>query len=464
MLSVMHNMPAMNAARQNNIVSIDKKKSTEKLSSGFKINRAADDAAGLSISEKMRKQIRGLNQASDNAQDGVSLCQVADGALAEVSEMLNRVAQLSVKAANGTNSASDREAIQKEIREIYKEIDRIGDTTEFNERKIFKGDMNSFLQGYTPSTKSEFFQKMKGFVSSGGFMNEPLAAADLASMNNTSDHGTPNPYVSVHLDFKGYTDAGKSLEDLKGTNFYVNCCTNCCPQQVQFTDEVGISKSGDVISIGLKKDSTTYYTDPAEFATAIVNAGKSPNPDFSAHVEFAEKDGTLYLYDVDNNDWSEASKRLAYFCDVDCDYHGKMDEKTTTIDPNISLHVGADSTDDNKIDMTIGELNTRVLGLSGSNVSTAESATDLIDRVDGANSIVSRMRSKIGAYQNRLEHTIKNLDNVSENTQSAESLIRDTDMAAEMVKFSMANILEQAGTSMLAQINQDRQSILSLLE
>ncbi len=266
---VQHNLTAMNSNRMLGLTSSAQAKSTEKLSSGYKINRAADDAAGLAISEKMRRQIRGLSQASENAQDGISCVQTAEGALAEVHDMLQRMNELAVQSANGTNMSTDRAYLQSEVQALKDEIDRIADSVTFNEQKLLDG----------------------------------------------------------------------SFKD-------------------------------------------------------------------------------------------------------------------------VALQVGSESGNEIKID--IDNMDVDTLGLSG-NISTAATAKSFIGQVKTALQTVSQQRSDLGAVQNRLEHTINNLDNVVENTTAAEAQIRDTDMASEMVKFSNNNILSQAGTAMLAQANQSNQGVLSLL-
>jgi flagellin len=270
---VQHNLRAINSNRQLGLTSAAQNKSTEKLSSGYKINRAADDAAGLAISEKMRRQVRGLTQASANAQDGVSCVQTAEGALNEVHDMLQRMNELAVKAANGTNQSEDRDYIQKEVNNLISEIDRVASTTTFNEKMLLDGNFKS-----------------------------------------------------------------------------------------------------------------------------------------------------------------------------------------------IGLQVGAESSSDNQISVTIAQMNSTGLSVSSVKVSTVTGAKTTINSVKGAIKALNNQRADLGAIQNRLEHTINNLDNVVENTTAAESRIRDTDMATEMVKYANNNILAQAGQAMLAQSNQANQGVLSLLQ
>ncbi len=271
---VQHNLRAVNSNRMLGLTSASQSKSTEKLSSGYKINRAADDAAGLAISEKMRRQVRGLTQASANAQDGVSCVQTAEGALNEVHDMLQRMNELAVKAANGTNQSEDRTYIQKEVTNLINEIDRVANTTTFNERNLLNGSLSA----------------------------------------------------------------------------------------------------------------------------------------------------------------------------------------------GVDLQVGAESAAGNQITLTIESMSAASIGVDGVSVGSVGSAKDAIGSIKDAIKSLNNQRAELGAIQNRLEHTINNLDNVVENTTAAESRVRDTDMASEMVKYANNNILAQAGQAMLAQSNQANQGVLSLLQ
>lgn len=463
MLSVAHNMMAMNAQRMYGQTSISKSKTTEKLASGYRINRAADDAAGLTISEKMRSQIRGLNQGTDNCQAGVSMCQVAEGALAEVNDMLHRLTELTVKASNGTLTPEDRQAIQKEINQITSEIERISNSTEFNTRPLFKGDViPSTSEGGTtgtmiPTCDSILFSKFGSGISNSGYMEEPLRVTDVTkSTSEMSTDPSSQPYVSVHMDMSVLS----SVEDIKDTSFYVNCCTNCCPTVIRFKDSTGIKWGDDgSLEIGLKKNATEYFT-PEELCKNIVD--KAPN---ISHVEFAYNGSTLYLYDIDNFDWTEGQKKTAYFCDEKSPYFKPGTTPGSNYggaSSNTWIHSGP--TKENGFYVSIDAMNTQILGIKGLDVTTQDNAKNAIDDIAVAQRKVSANRSKIGAQQNRLESSIRNNENISENTQAAESRIRDTDMAAEMVKLSMMNILQQAGEAMMSQANQSTQGVLNLLQ
>ena len=406
---VQHNLTAMNSNRMLGVTTSKQAKSTEKLSSGYKINRAADDAAGLSISEKMRKQIRGLTQASSNAQDGISAVQTAEGALNEVQDMLQRMNELAVKAANGTNSEDDRNYIQDEVNQLIKEIDRVSTTTKFNETYLLKGDDANKATIANPTvTVTE---------------TTPGTAADKAKYAITMGVTAPT------------TDGAKS--------------------------DVTMSLAGKTYSVTVEAGDTQE-----NIADKFVNAINADQLDGGAIGKFtAAKDG--------NNITLTAAKE-----GVDTLIKGEKAEFNASGILTLDLHVGADSTADNQISVDIKQMSASVLGLKTGKSSTTAAEKDTllvngkddknarkaIDTIASALQEVSKQRSALGAAQNRLEHTIANLDNVVENTTSAESSIRDTDMATEMVKYSNNNILAQAGQAMLAQANQSNQGVLSLLQ
>ena len=415
---VQHNMQAMNANRMLNITTGAQSKSTEKLSSGYRINRAADDAAGLTISEKMRKQIRGLDQASTNAQDGVSAVQTAEGALTEVHSMLQRMNELAVQSANGTNAQSDRQAIQDEIDQLATEIDRVSETTKFNEIYLLKGNSQT-------AAKSTFMQS--GYATTNGvnFYREGAVAADKLTGNDLRKALASGEklYTTAAANAGDKQDAGDLA--IKGKDYdYVT----------KLYDEDGKEVSAENILAGMKADGKTaansYYTS---------DAGKKGNDAGQnvavAKATAAKTDGTGFLQQFNVN--------------------GEL---------SFNLHVGADSATNNKIAVNIESMSAAGIGVKGLKVDTEDDATAAIDRIAEAVAKVSSQRSALGAVQNRLEHTIDNLDNVAENTTAAESRIRDTDMAEEMVNYSKNNILAQAGQSMLAQANQSTQGVLSLLQ
>lgn len=409
---VQHNLTAMNSNRMLGVTTNKQAKSTEKLSSGYKINRAADDAAGLSISEKMRKQIRGLTQASSNAQDGISAVQTAEGALNEVQDMLQRMNELAVKAANGTNSEDDRNYIQDEVNQLIKEIDRVSTTTKFNETYLLKGD--------------------------------DTTAATVADTKVTEDTaGTAGAAQKYTIDFSGIKAPTEGKSDV---SFKVGSKT------YSITVEAGddADKIGGKIKDVMDKNK---YTDKNDVEYNVTNNGAEITLEAAKNGEVAADDK---LSKTGNDAVTVKSSGIL----------------------TLSLHVGADSTADNQISVDIKQMSADVLGLKTGKSSTTAAEKDTllvngkddtnarnaIDTIASALQEVSKQRSALGAAQNRLEHTIANLDNVVENTTSAESSIRDTDMATEMVKYSNNNILAQAGQAMLAQANQSNQGVLSLLQ
>ena len=408
---VQHNLSAMNANRMLNVTTSAQSKSTEKLSSGYKINRAADDAAGLSISEKMRKQIKGLTQASSNAQDGVSAVQTAEGALTEVHSMLQRMNELAVQSSNGTNSQTDRKAIQDEIDQLTSEIDRVSETTKFNETYLLKGDATKTDTAYFMESK----YNVTGGIYAEGSDTEITTAADLEKaikdgkkLYTAAYNKANNPQTADKIAVKGKDYAYV-------TKLYDKNGKEVSAQNIQD------SKNAD----GTAADN--YYTSNAGLA------GKNATPPTNMEIE------------------KDTAKNFTKGYEV----NGSI---------SFNLHVGADSADDNKIAVKIESMSAKGIGVYGLKVDTEDDATAAIDRIAEAVQKVSSQRSTLGAAQNRLEHTIANLDNVVENTTSAESRIRDTDMAQEMVNYSKNNILAQAGQSMLAQANQANQGVLTLLQ
>ena len=444
-----HNLLAMNAQRQLGINRGKKAKAMEKLASGYKINRAADDAAGLAISEKMRRKIRGLTQGVMNAQEGVSVCQVADSALVEISEMLHRISELAVKSANETNTGEDRSYIQQEVSQLIQEIDHIAETTSFNEILLlnglgtFDGKISNVLK---PSTDGDFFKLFGDHISKTGYMVEELTPGDVTDSTSVLD--TTNPYVSVHINMGSIPN----MKDLVGTTFFVNCCTDCCPTTVEFTDTVGVKSIVGKIQIGMKKADGSYFG-ASEFCQYVVASLKGQDPN---HVKFAYKGSMLYIYDIDNNNWNQDEKEAAYFCDSK-EIFGNINQAGE----RIWIQSGNEPGDG--IWLQLGNASAAGLGMKGVNVSTVSGAKNAIEVSKSALSKLMLKRSRIGAQQSRLEHTIDNENNIVENLTAAESRIRDADMAKEMVKLSVHNILEQAGVSMLAQANQSKQQILGLL-
>lgn len=541
---VQHNLKAMNANRMLNINAKASSGSTEKLSSGYRVNRAADDAAGLAISEKMRKQIRGLTQGSRNAEDGISCVQTAEGALAEVQDMLQRMNELAVQAANGTNSVTDRKYIQDEIDQLVTEIDRVSETTKFNETYLLKGDEE------LPENLVHTFNYVKGDkIDQLGTSSVLNAKSDRVMVNY---NGVDNVYVvSASISSAGSKESMTADVKTKGSDFTKYLAsgevgTSSSVTSVAMSTSYAMFKNTNLNGVALQKmangtvyadkdayiydtetkniihikatedlgpyvkhidgaDDSTYTMDKRYRLLYNVNPGVTgfedtlgmpktvdllTKKDFlgaTSENQLYNKDGEaitgmgLYKYFNENGDYTgglyadkDATKKIIENDTTSSLYYGKyitnLTEKVTAA-LTFSVHAGADSDLNNRISATIDTMSAAGLGvnkLKSSSIGivdeTGDNARESIDVVGEALKIVSTQRSILGAVQNRLEHTIANLDNVVENTTAAESAIRDTDMADEMVKFSNNQVLLQAGQSILAQANQSNQGVLSLLQ
>ena len=483
---VQHNMQAMNANRMLNVTTSQQSKSTEKLSSGYKINRAADDAAGLSISEKMRKQIKGLDQASSNAQDGVSAVQTAEGALTEVHSMLQRMNELATQAANGTNSESDRSSIQDEINQLTTEIDRVAETTKFNETYLLKGSYGqktNYLKGHDAGITGTFVDSatqstltvdlsVGKSVSIGG-VNYNIVATDTdgktdkqrSDMNGTSDDGI----LKLQGTIKNL--ATNATVNLNGTVYTVSEDANHVKTASAGT---GTTYTLDELASKVEDGSTVTTGKGAAAKTTIARDYTNKKNIGSDEAKNLVKTALLQANNIGVNKADGGSyasiKEVKANNNVPAgttkfDFVVNKGTAKVANDLSFELHVGADADMTNKIGVDISSMSAAGLGVSGLNVAddSGMAATYAIDAIADAISTVSAQRSALGAVQNRLEHTINNVDNVVENTTSAESRIRDTDMAEEMVNYSKNNILAQAGQSMLAQANQSNQGVLSLL-
>lgn len=512
---ISHNMSAMNAQRQFGINTKEKSKSVEKLSSGYKINRAADDAAGLSISEKMRQQIRGLDRASTNAQDGISLVQVADGALAEVNDMLTRCVELSVQAANGTLSLSDRQAIQDEINQIRVEIDQISERTKFNEVRVLEpGDPGTpvFRDGDGVEYHGSLPQCITSNEVDNGLMSNTYKTQEAITydiMDNTQNPpvkvGTGTDFAEVehaaaYLDFSQFDATNPAhMADLIGKGMYFTCCTCSKHYSIQFVDDTQNTKenSGNhyIFKVGVQG-----VTSASDLIDRILDATKdneglgNPNDHYTKLVKDGANGDRLVVYDdrqLTNSTITYPTPSTGQNYD-NIQFTNAWENKSGTASPNkssgyglagpgiarakqvydhteysderaqLALQVGA-GTGDFMI-LKLPAISSKLIGIEDINLLTQDKATDAITLFKDAGAYVSAERSRMGAYQNALEHTINNLDNTVENTTAAESRIRDVDMAEMMVKYSKENILEQAGQSMMAQANRSTEGVLSLLQ
>ena len=485
---VQHNLTAMNSNRMLGITTKSQAKSTEKLSSGYKINRAADDAAGLSISEKMRKQIRGLTQASSNAQDGISAVQTAEGALNEVQDMLQRMNELAVKAANGTQSEDDRSYIQNEIDQLTTEIDRVAETTKFNETYLLKGDQDNekaYTYSYATATGKAATATMSTTASTKGSKITTMTFKTTASADEQNEVAKliRDQGINVQYSSKDSATTGKVVNSatvsLNGTDKYT--VTNTTGNDYSIKD----AKGNEIATFTLEnanlgeKDKADAITPGTETFTASKATAGYKDGDT---VKYYDKDGngipenalSKYFSSTTNAAGTVSSTVKADAPLVYDALGNKIDAAVADISAKqdltgaltLTLHVGADATSNNQISVNLDAMSAKGLGVNGLKVDGTDdtNAKGAIETIKEAIQKVSTQRSALGAVQNRLEHTISNLDNVVENTTSAESQIRDTDMATEMVKYSNNNILAQAGQAMLAQSNQSNQGVLSLLQ
>ena len=385
-----HNMNALNAHRNMGVNNTNAGKSMEKLSSGLRINRAGDDAAGLAISEKMRGQIRGLTQSSRNAADGISMIQTAEGALNETTNILQRMRELAVQAGNDTNTTSDRAEIQKEIDALTEEVDRIANNTEFNTQKLLNGNKSG-----------EAGDEIKAAVTANvGSFEITIGTTDLAANDVITIDGK-----SIKITSTTKADVEKTISDALKDKYTVSFTDTTTQQKITLTQKVAADK--EEIKASLKG------TDLAVTSNAGVEG----------------RDAQI----------SEGQ---------------------------VSVQVGANANQSMSIE--IGDMRAEALGITnakgkGLSVETAEDANEAITKFDEALNAVSSQRANLGAVQNRLEYTISNLDNTAENLTSAESTLRDVDMAKEMMEYSKNNILNQAAQAMISQANQQPQNVLQLL-
>ena len=541
---VQHNITAMNANRMLGISTGQQAKVSEKLSSGYRINRAADDAAGLSISEKMRSQIRGLNKASANAQDGISLIQTAEGALNESHSILQRMRELAVQASNGTETDDDREAVQNEISQLQEELTRISDTTEFNTMKLLDGSLagpkgvstsgNTTIGAQIANLKpakqaitaadasalatwSKETIKIDGAdieVNWGTLTEEEKTALKIDWTANTSvdvarkaaeimqnkineaidESGLGVEHVTVEatsatafsitsgsngIDSEIVSSAdingGSALNSVMGvlldaanTDFSAAGTTNYNGEVVAATEKFYAEINGQsfvvtpaaVAANATMESVATGLQTQINAAITTYNTNRDVADQLKAVTVEVSKDGRLVVSSEDGvvsfSDFGtgEAVKKLG------------LDAAGTKTGANggMTLQIGAN--EGQTMNFGITNMSAEALGVAGNkvNLNTQAGAQKATTVIDEAIKIVSEQRSKLGAVQNRLEHTIANLDTAAENTQNAESRIRDTDMADAMVEYSKNNILAQAGQSMLAQANQSTQGVLSLLQ
>ena len=494
---VRSNIMALNANRQLGMNNSQVSKSLEKLSSGYKINRAGDDASGLAISEKMKAQIKGLETASTNSQDGISLVQTAEGALTEVHDMLNRMVELAGKAANGTiDSETDRAALQDEMNSLLDEIDRIAESTDFNGIKLLNGDLatntvklgNIKLGAGTASTT---------VAATAATTTQAIGAGTAAAAKLTVEYTDANGKLqSVTVDYTGTAAADtnatamrdalkanselSALFDIGGTGTDITFTAKTAGEGgVKVTNITSTDAQKDAVGKLAFKDGTDAYEKVTGGANGI-KAGDKVTVNGTVY-EFVANAGdkvttegaVAVLVGADNNA-SAANLNKALESEgitVSVDNAQDLLFKPMSNGKGLTLQIGATGDAYNKVTINVGNMSSKGLGidnLRNIGIMSQDAASAALDQIkngaDSAINTVSSVRAELGAMQNRLEHTINNLDVASENMQSANSQIRDTDMAKEMMEYTKKNVLTQAAQAMLAQANQQPQSILQLLQ
>lgn len=556
---VQHNLNAINANNKMNINVSGTKKATEKLSSGYQINRAGDNAAGLAISEKMRSQIRGLSQATKNANDGISLIQTAEGGLNETHSILQRMRELAVQSANGTyQDDTDREAIQLEVDALKSEIDRIASSTEYNGMKLLDGSLGGTTTGTT-----DFGARYGVLISANTVVdgknnklkeNLSLEGATLTSSVNG---------VTVTLADTASGVGGENAQwDAAGTTLTINLKAGQSYSQSQINDLIknatmakadaaGTPQASTPADVELKLKSGVFTFQKAE--TFKTSAGVRAASDDTDLVEYLingtdQNDGYADTIKFTSNNYGEDTRKLKIATDVAAgkewvatttannegtgikdgeftlhlatgveyteediqnllkqaglDYTvtltdsktpdgdksfyaqkvvaeagataivigkttvgaGLGSDKLTGTGKGLTFQIGANGVEDQRVTLSVGDMSSTSIGVGGADVSTQDAANKAIDMVDAAIKTVSMQRAGLGALQNRLEYTVNNLTTTNENLTAAESQIRDTDMATEMINYTKNNILQQASQAMLAQANQQPQAILQLLQ
>lgn len=556
---VQHNLNAINANNKMNINVSGTKKATEKLSSGYQINRAGDNAAGLAISEKMRSQIRGLSQATKNANDGISLIQTAEGGLNETHSILQRMRELAVQSANGTyQDDTNREAIQLEVDALKSEIDRIASSTEYNGIKLLDGSLGGTTTGTT-----DFGARYGVLISANTVVdgannklkeNLSLEGATLTSSVNGVTVTLADTASGVGGENAQWNAAGTTLTiNLKAGQSYSQSQINdliknatmakadaagtpqaSTPADVElklksgvftfqkaetFKTSAGVRAASDDTDLveylingtdqndgyadTIKFTSNNYGEDTRKLKIATdVAAGKEwvatttannegtgiKDGEFTLHlatgVEYTEEDiqnllkqagldYTVTLTDskTPDGDKSFYAQKVVAEADATAIEIGKTtagaglgSDKLTGTGKGLTFQIGANGVEDQRVTLSVGDMSSTSIGVGGADVSTQDAANKAIDMVDAAVKTVSMQRAGLGALQNRLEYTVNNLTTTNENLTAAESQIRDTDMATEMINYTKNNILQQASQAMLAQANQQPQAILQLLQ
>lgn len=556
---VQHNLNAINANNKMNINVSGTKKATEKLSSGYQINRAGDNAAGLAISEKMRSQIRGLSQATKNANDGISLIQTAEGGLNETHSILQRMRELAVQSANGTyQDDTDREAIQLEVDALKSEIDRIASSTEYNGMKLLDGSLGGTTTGTTDfgarygvlisantvvdgtNNKLKENLSLEGATLTSSVNGVTVTLADTASGVGGENAQWNAAGTTLTINLKaGQSYSQSQINDLIKNATMAKADADGTPQASTpadvelklksgvftfqkaetFKTSAGVRAASDDTDLveylingtdqndgyadTIKFTSNNYGEDTRKLKIATdVAAGKEwvatttannegtgiKDGEFTLHlatgVEYTEEDiqnllkqagldYTVTLTDskTPDGDKSFYAQKVVAEANATAIEIGKTtagaglgSDKLTGTGKGLTFQIGANGVEDQRVTLSVGDMSSTSIGVGGADVSTQDAANKAIDMVDSAVKTVSMQRAGLGALQNRLEYTVNNLTTTNENLTAAESQIRDTDMATEMINYTKNNILQQASQAMLAQANQQPQAILQLLQ
>ena len=493
-MRIQHNIAALNSYRNltgnNNAVA----KNLEKLSSGYRINRAGDDAAGLAISEKMRAQITGLNTAQKNAQDGVSLVQTAEGALTEVHSMLNRMVELADQSANGTyDNPVDRANLQKEIASLKDEIDRIADSTNFNGINLLDGSLSTTKLDLAAGTLGGQATTVKEIPATG--TTSGIAGHDKAAMGEhtltveyADENGTLHK-VDVKYKIDTADDKGKAIDAILkavSQNDTLSSVFNITKDadSVNFESKVTGSKGAKVVNVSTTDTTSKMDADKAidgenakvqtqnagttiaEGDTITLN-GKTYEFVKDASTEPTKKGATAVVVGADNNATLGNLNKALESAGIKAEFEANNKDLVFSATKNgagLTLQIGDTSEDFNQMTVSVGDMHTVALGIADIDISTQAGAKAAVDKIKSAINSVSSTRGDLGAIQNRLEHTINNLSVTAENMTAAESRIRDVDMANEMMAYTKNNILVQSSQAMLAQANQLPQGVLQLLQ
>ena len=485
-MRINHNIPALRALHQLNKTNTVLDKTMQKLSSGLRINCAADDAAGLAISQKMDTQVRGLHQANRNAMDGISLIQTAEGALNEVHAMLQRIRELAVQVSNGTYDSTDRRAVNDEVVQLQNEIQRISDHIEFNERKLLNGEIDrrafpdnegvvkiislsdtvnpgSYSIKVTADATKATITGAKGTIAVGGSIAESqVGTINLNGEEVRIEKGDTADVVfnklrdlaeTIGANLIAYNDDGSGDADIDGGAQQYNFENILVFEMKEYGSEykldLNASNSSLLSALGL---STTIETGLDAQAKITSSADG-----FSSTATVSTKGNVITVTDINGFEMKFEAQQGA----ADLAEDNSADVKVLDAGP-LDLQIGAN--EGQFMEIRIQNLSPQALGIDKINLSTSDGAQKAITVVDNAINMISSVRSKLGAYQNRLEHTVANLSVAAENMTASLSRIQDADMAAEMSEYTQKNVISQAGIAMLAQANQRPQQILQLLQ